>query len=81
MEHCSSKKKSYYTADEAEEALIRSNIRFHKPAVSYYLCEICAQFHLTSRGETHPLLLKPEVIARIKKEQQFQDWSARLKNK
>jgi hypothetical protein len=36
---------------------------------------------LTSRGETHPLLLKPEVIARIKKEQQFQDWSARLKNK
>ena len=71
MEHCSSKKKSYYTADEAEEALIRSHIRFHKPAVSYYLCEICAQFHLTSRGETHPLLLKPEVIARIKKEQQL----------
>ena len=67
--------------DEAVEALIRSQIRFNKSAVSYYLCDECAQFHLTSRGEKHPLLSQPEVLERIKKEQQLQDWSDRMRRK
>mgnify|MGYP001157469354 FL=1 len=78
---CSTKKNQYYTEDEAAEALIRSHIRFNKPALSYYLCSECAQFHLTSRGEKHPLLHRPEVIERIKKEQRSQDWSERLRKK
>lgn len=78
---CSSKKNQYYTEDEAAEALIRSHIRFTRPAVSYYLCDECAQFHLTSLGEKHPLLSRPEILERIKKEQQTQDWSSRFKRK
>ncbi|MDA8757840.1 hypothetical protein N9V42_05665 [Flavobacteriaceae bacterium] len=78
---CSSKKKQYYTEDEAAEALIRSHIRFARPALSYYLCAECAQFHLTSRGPQHPLLDQPEVVERIHNEQQSQDWSHRLGRK
>ena len=78
---CSSKKNQYYTEDEAAEALIRSNIRFHKPATSYYLCSACTYFHLTSQGPKHSLLSRPEVIERIKKEQQTQDWSKHLGRK
>tara|TARA_B100001175_G_scaffold317846_1_gene336886 strand:+ start:2980 stop:3228 length:249 start_codon:yes stop_codon:yes gene_type:complete len=78
---CSSKKNQYYTEDEAAEALIRSNIRFNKPAISYYLCSECAQYHLTSRGPKHLLLNQPEVVERIHKEQQVQEWSQALGRK
>ncbi|MDA0937071.1 MAG: hypothetical protein O2878_08100 [Bacteroidetes bacterium] len=78
---CSSKKNQYYTEEEAAEALIRSHIRFNRPAVSYYLCSECAQFHLTSKGEPHPLLFQPQVVERIKKEQQTQDWSQSYKRR
>jgi molybdenum cofactor biosynthesis enzyme MoaA len=79
--NCSTKKNQYYTEDEATEALIRSHIRFNKPALSFYLCSECAQFHLTSHGEKHPVLHQTEVVERIKKEQQYQDWSNRLRRK
>jgi len=78
---CSSKKNQYYTEDEAVEALIRSHIRFPRPALSYYCCVECAQFHLTSRGPKHPILDLPQVKDRIKKERQTQDWSQRFKRK
>ena len=67
--------------DEVVEALIRSHIRFRKPATSYYLCAECSQFHLTSKGPKHPLLSCPEVIERINKEQQTQDWTQHLGRK
>jgi len=63
------------------EALIRSHISFTRPAVSYYRCDECVQYHLTSRGEEHSLLSKPEIVKRIKSEQQAQDWSGRFKRK
>ena len=78
---CYSKKNQYYTEDEASEALIRSHIRFNKPAVSYYLCPHCSQFHLTSKGPLHPLLNRPEVLERIQKEQRLQEFYTRLKRK
>jgi len=79
--NCSTKKNQYYTEDEAPEALIRSHSHFNKPALSFYLCSECAQFHLTSHGEKHPVLHQTEVVERIKKEQQYQDWSNRLRRK
>tara|TARA_A100001011_G_scaffold394321_1_gene486422 strand:- start:2447 stop:2689 length:243 start_codon:yes stop_codon:yes gene_type:complete len=78
---CCTKKNQYYTEEEAAEALIRSHIRFNKPALNYYFCGECTHYHLTSRQEKHPLLNQPEVIERIKKEQQSQDWSNRLRRK
>ena len=79
--NCISKKNQYYTEDEAVEALIRSHIRFNKPALNYYICIECAQFHLTSQGPQHPLLMRPEVKERIHNEKQSQDWSHRLGRK
>ena len=81
MMNCSSKKNQYYTEDEGAEALIRWHIRFNKPALSYYLCSECAQYHLTSREPKHPLLSRPEVLERIQKEHQSQDWFQRLGRK
>ena len=78
---CSSKKNQYYLETEAIEALIRSNVSFNKPATSYYLCTECAQFHLTSKGEKHLILSKSDIIKRIKREQNSQDWSKRLRKK
>jgi len=78
---CSSKKNQYYTEEEAIEALIRSQIRFNKPALNYYICAECAQFHLTSRKPQNPLLKTSEVVERIHKERQSQDWSKRLGRK
>lgn len=78
---CSSKKNQYYLETEAIEALIRSHISFNKPATSYYLCMECTQFHLTSKGKKNLLLSKPDIIKRIKREQNSQDWSKRLRKK
>ena len=76
---CSSGKKGYYTEPEVQEALIRSHISFRSSATNYYVCEECGEFHLTSKINKHPLLNSPEVISRIKQEQQEQDWQSKLR--
>tara|TARA_B110000483_G_C18142955_1_gene522264 strand:- start:362 stop:604 length:243 start_codon:yes stop_codon:yes gene_type:complete len=75
---CSNNKKSYYLESEVQEALIRSNIRFVKAAVNYYICEKCSEYHLTSKGEINPLLKELIIKERINKERQLQDWSERF---
>jgi hypothetical protein len=75
---CSNNKKSYYLESEAQEALIRSNIRFVKAAVNYYVCGQCSDYHLTSKGETNPLLKDLTIKERINKERQLQDWAERF---
>jgi len=76
---CITGKNGYYREEEAQEALIRSHIRFPKAAVSYYLCPDCGEYHLTSQGEEHPLLRDPEVRQRIRREQQAQEWRERFR--
>jgi molybdenum cofactor biosynthesis enzyme MoaA len=76
---CSTRKNSYYTEEEVQEALIRSHIRFVKAAQNYYLCTDCGEYHLTSQGELHPILNDPEVQERIKREQRSQEWEGRLR--
>ena len=78
---CSSKKNQYYTEEEAMEALVLSQSRYNNPANSYYLCSECAQFHLTSLEPMQPMLKRTEIIERIRKEQESQDWSERLRRK
>ena len=75
---CSINKKSYYLESDAQEALIRSNIRFVKAAVNYYVCDQCSEYHLTSKGESNPLLNQFTVKERIINERRLQDWSERF---
>ena len=75
---CVTGKNGYYSEQEVQEALIRSHIRFVKAAQSYYLCNDCGEYHLTSQGILNPLLNDPQIQARIKKERQEQDWLERF---
>ena len=75
MPSCSQNKNGYYTEEEVQEALIRSQIRFVKAATNYYCCQECGEYHLTSRGERHPILNKPETKKRIETECQQQAWA------
>ena len=76
---CSTSKNGYNSEEEAQEALIRSHIRFTKAANSYYLCTDCGEYHLTSQGEQHKLLKDREVQERIKREQLSQEWEGRFR--
>ena len=76
---CSTGKNEYFTEEEAQEALIRSHIRFIKAANSYYHCRDCGQYHLTSQGEPHLILNDPEVQKRIKQERLSQEWEGRFR--
>ena len=76
---CVTRKKGYYNENEAEEALIRSHINFVRPAVNFYLCNDCNEYHLTSQGEIHLILKNAEVVKRIRKEQQEMEWQNRLR--
>ncbi len=71
---CPTGKNGYYSENEAQEALIRSNIRFFQAAKNYYQCRDCGEYHLTSQGDFNTLLNDPEVRARIKREQLDQEW-------
>ena len=77
---CSTGKNGYYTEEEVQEALIRSHIKFPKPANSYYQCNECGEYHLTSQGTRHPLINDPKVKERINREQRTQDWEGRFKH-
>ncbi len=74
---CITGKNGYYLETEAQEALIRSHIRFLQAAKNYYKCHDCEEYHLTSQGNLNPLLEQPTVKARIKQEQQEQEWGGR----
>jgi hypothetical protein len=78
---CSTGKKGYYNENEVQEALIRSHIRFQSTACNYYMCNDCGEYHLTSRGEKHPLLDDSEIQKRIKDEQREQDWLGKFSRK
>lgn len=74
---CPTGKNGYYLESEVQEALIRSHIRFAQAAKSYYQCHDCGEYHLTSQGELNPIISEPQIKARIKREQQEQEWGGR----
>ena len=76
---CNTGKIGYYTEAEVQEALIRSHIKFARAASSYYQCNDCGEYHLTSQGGLHALLNDEKVQERIKREQQSQDWEGKFK--
>lgn len=75
---CITGKNGYYSEEEVKEALIRSQIRFLRSAVNYYLCNDCSEYHLTSQGQTHSILTDASIQSRIKRERQAQEWTGKL---
>lgn len=85
MQKCASGKRSYATAALAEEALLEAHIHFTferaNGPVTFYLCEDCGQYHLTSKGpvnERLAQLIKNGELARLK---EAQAWARRLNKK
>ena len=76
---CNTGKKAYYSEEEVQEALIRSHIKFIKAAISYYHCNECGEYHLTSQGAAHSLLNDPKVQERIKRERRAQEWEGKFR--
>lgn len=77
---CASNKVGYNSKEEAEEALVKARARYRHGPVSFYLCQFCGMYHLTSKGTSDVFLNSEEAEQRIKKEQEASYWEARLKN-
>lgn len=79
--YCSTNKNYYQSEAECVEVLIENLGRNKYPAglgpVNIYKCDLCDGFHLTSKGERHPILDDPEIKKRIFRLQQASDWIGR----
>ena len=80
---CPSKKRSYLSKEEAEEALVQHHIQFyHKEGqgpLDVYECEYCGSWHFTSKGPISGVLTSDTVKRRIQKERIAMDWERKLK--
>ncbi len=67
----------------AEEALIENRAwNNHSPStgpINFYECNICHNFHLTSKGTPHPMLSDKKTLERIKRLKQGNDWGGRFR--
>lgn len=76
---CSTRKKIYYSEQEAEEGLLQTKVIFPaNNAVAVYQCDDCGQWHVTSRGPMSESLRRAinsgkldAAIKRYEMEQQY----------
>ncbi|QLH31425.1 MAG: hypothetical protein HWD62_02325 [Cyclobacteriaceae bacterium] len=82
---CISGKRSYLNTMQAEEALLQAHIQFNYRAgtgpVTYYKCEDCGDYHLTSQGVMHPTLANAIRNGTIKKQKEADSWSDKFKGR
>lgn len=79
--YCSTNKNYYQSEAECVEVLIENlgRNKYHAGLgpLNIYKCDLCDGFHLTSKGERHPILDDPEIKKRIFRLQQASDWIGR----
>jgi len=80
-DNCPTGKRSYLSAAIAEEALIQSHVignhREGSGPINYYQCELCGNWHLTSKGDS--ILIKEELKKRIDREKNAYEWEKKLR--
>jgi hypothetical protein len=85
MVKCSTHKKVYYSEAQAEEALLQAHINFSfrdkDGPVTYYKCEDCGYFHLTSKGIMNETLKRSLKDGKINKAKEVEGWERKLKNR
>ena len=73
-------KRSYVTETLAVNALVEARIKFDaNTAVAVYCCEECGQWHLTSRGPTHPKLASALQTGTVKRQKEADYWERKLR--
>lgn len=85
MSNCSSGKRSYLSESLAEEALIGAHINYHytkgQGPIGIYQCELCGQYHLTSKGNMNQRLEKALQGGTIKKGRDANWWENQSKKR
>lgn len=73
---CVSKKVCYTSPEEAKEALLQAHVKYRHGPVSFYLCEFCGTYHLTSKKPTGDgdLLTSEETKEELKRKEEVQHW-------
>jgi len=85
MKPCSSRKRTYDTAAQAEHALLelqgRSEFRAGDGPVGVYRCDICGGYHLTSKGSMNPTLASQLRDGSIQRQREVNRWIDKLKGR
>ena len=85
MASCSSRKRTYDSAIQAETALIelqgRRHFRAGEGPVGIYRCDICGGYHLTSKGTINPTLANQQRDGTIEKQRLANRWIDKLDRK
>lgn len=84
MTKCVSRKRIYYTRQDAVMALLDARTRFdyadgHGP-VAVYQCEDCGCFHLTSKGAMDETLASHLETGNIRRQKEANRWTNKIKN-
>lgn len=83
MASCSTGKRRFPTETLALEALLEAHALYHYKAgqgpQTVYTCEICGDFHFTSRGPAHPKLQEAIASGDLARMQRTNEWKSKLK--
>lgn len=83
MKKCPSGKRGYVSEQLAEEALLGAHIHFEyrrgTGPVSFYRCDDCGDFHLTSTGTMNQALADAMASGRLKREQDAKRWEDKFR--
>jgi len=82
---CTTGKRVYLTEQLAETALIEAHIHFDYRSgggpIAVYVCEECANYHLTSRGPMNERLSQLIANGTIKKQREASRWHDKFKGR
>lgn len=83
LNQCDTKKRCFPSIDEVKEALIYQRALLPESAgygpCNYYFCELCGNYHMTSKGGMANFLLQPEIVLQINRERQKIQWEQRIR--
>ena len=82
MKSCSSQKRSFDSAEQAEQALVeiqaRRDFRAGDGPVGIYRCDLCGSFHLTSKGPVNATLANKQRDGTIDRQREANYWIDKL---
>jgi hypothetical protein len=82
MKTCPSRKKIFFTAEIAEDALIDARARYDyaggEGPINVYQCEDCGYFHLTSKGTINPRLAQSQRDGKLDLKKAGDQWERKI---
>ncbi len=79
MSVCTSRKIIYYSEQDAKEALIRLHVKYQNSSTrTFYTCDQCGYFHLTSSGEIDDALKEAQQTKKIDQLSEADYWIRKL---